>query len=214
MALPFIVVPEFPNVPRVPGVPQVLRSATAAVNTVSLLVSDALSLFGLGAAGQWGIFDSDGNLVIEPDSVVSFEFKNDSQDSDYPVEEGAFASYNKVATPFDVRVSMTKGGSAADRQSFLETAHAISQSLDLYDVVTPEMTYPSVNIDHIDYRRTQKNGAGLITIDFWLLEIRVTGTTQFTQTKQPSGQDQVNGGTVQPQAPPTTSRAANALAGA
>jgi len=39
----------------------------------------------------------------------------------------------------------------------------------------------------------------LLVVDVWVEQVRVTGTSQFSNTAQPAGADQVNGGTVQPQ---------------
>jgi hypothetical protein len=62
------------------------------------------------------------------------------------VQEGAFASFNKVATPFEIRVRMVKVGTLAQRQQFLETLDTISRSLDFYRILTPERSYLNTNI--------------------------------------------------------------------
>jgi hypothetical protein len=64
--------------------------------------------------------------------------------------------------------------------------------------VTPEQVYSSVNITHYDYRRTSTNGVGLLTVDVWGTQVRVTGDAAFSQTQAPSGADPVNGGVVSP----------------
>lgn len=188
----------FPNVPNVPGVPALPRGSGAILAGIELLVADALSAFAFGAP-QWGVF-LNGDLVIQADSVVTFDFKQEFQISDYPVEEGAFQTYNKVQLPFDVRVRMATGGSAAARQAFINSVAAVVASLDLYDVVTPEVVYTSVNFGHQSYDRKASN-VGLLSIDLWGEQVRVTATAAFSNTQQPSGAGQVNDGTVQPLAP-------------
>ena len=96
--------------------------------------------------------------------------------------------------------------------AFLAAIEAAAASLALYNVVTPEKTYLNANIEHYDYRRTSRNGVGLLMVDVGLVEIRQVATTTFTQTAQPSGADQVNSGTVQATTPtPTQQSAASSL---
>lgn len=182
------------------GAPPLLNKVNNALTTANILTSDASILFaGLGNSTpvQWGVF-LNGKPVIEPDSVVAVEFKKEYRLADYPMEQGAFQTYNKVTTPYDARISMTKGGTDLDRQVFLGTAANIAASLDLYDFVTPEVIYSNANIARFDYQRTSTNGVKLLTVHFYLSEIRVTVPAIFTNTKQPSSQTNQNGGNVQP----------------
>ena len=169
----------FPNVPNVPGVPALPRAAGAVLDQIILLAADAVSLFGGIGAPQWGLF-KDGVPVVIADSVVSFDFKQDWSLPTYPLEKGAFETYNKVETPFGVRLRFATGGSDADREAMLSSLEAASASMDLFDAVTPEKIYSNVNINHQDFRRNAYRGNGLITIDVWCTEIRNNATAQFT----------------------------------
>lgn len=183
------------NVPHVPGVPA-LPSYSSGV--ISLLTRDLVSLLLGGIGIQWGIFRS-GIPVIFADSTVSFELKQDFPISDYPVEDGGFQSYDKVQLPTDIRIRMATGGSVARRQAFLATIEAVMNTTDLYDVLTPETVYLGYNFVHRDFRRTAQNGLGLIVVDLWLTEVRVTSTATFTNTKQPGDAGSQSIGHVQPQ---------------
>lgn len=185
----------------IPGVPALLRQpavsgAFAKLNTASLLVADASIIKQLFNKPKWGVFKG-GKSVAAADSVLSFEYRQDTKISDYPQEKGGFQSYNKVGTPYDVRVQLTKGGTEAERAAFLAAIEAATASLDLYDVTTPEKVYKNANIQRFDYRRTAQSGAGLITVDLWLVEVRETVSTEFAKSKQPSGAAKLNGGLVQ-----------------
>lgn len=185
----------FPNVPNVPGVPPLPRSPGAVFGAVELLVRDAVSSFSLGLTPQWGIFRN-GAPVIVAQSVVSLDYKRDWSISDYPVEEGAFESYNKVTAPFDARFRFSSGGDELARQALLDSIDRVAGTLDLFDVVTPEVIYQSVNVMHYDYHRSATQGAGLLTVDVWCVQVRVTATSSFTKTA--SSADSQNVGTVQP----------------
>jgi hypothetical protein len=225
MAIAPVSVPQYPAVPQAPGVPPMIR-VFQALDVVTILAADAALIAQSLAGPSWGIFDQTGTPVIIGDAVVAFDFRREYRISDYPVEAGGFASYDKVATPADVRItfafsgkgtlqaSLSTGGALgaiftgvdpalAGRTAYLTALETAAKNLTLYTVITPEYSYPSVNIVHFDYRREAKNGATLITVDVWLQEVRVTATTQFTQTQMPAGADPVSSGGVQPTAPTT-----------
>lgn len=149
----------------------------------------------------WGIFDASGNPVIAADTVLGVEYLNEWRISDYPQEDGAFASYNKVATPFDVRMRFACGGTQAAREAFLAQVTAAAGSLDLYNAVTPEAVYANANIVHTDYRRETRNGATLIVVDVWLQEVRQAAPAQYSQVKTPDAADSVSQGQIQATAP-------------
>lgn len=190
---------RFPNVPIALGVPPVFRQlTTAAVEFVLVqqLVQDAL-----GGPGdqriEWGIFDGFGNLAIVPDNIVSVEPQREFRISTYPLEAGGFESYNKVALPGGIRVTMSKGGTDTDRNTFLTDLDILVASLDPYNIVTPETAFLAYSLTRYDYDRSASKGAKLITVECTFEEIRETATAAFTNSKSPSGADTVNAGPVQ-----------------
>lgn len=188
-----------PDIPNVPGVPSLSGYAN---NVMSLLVSDvlsAISSFFFGSS-QWGIF-LDGAQAFDYNSVVDFDYKQDWPVSDYQLEDGAFQSYDKVQLPFDVKVRVVSGGSESDRESCLSSVLAAANTLELYDVVTPEQTFSSCNITHVDFKRSSSNGVGMIVMDIWFIEIRITSTSTFSNTQQPGAAGQQSTGNVSPITP-------------
>lgn len=65
------------------------------------------------------------NLLPVVASTIEFDFEANYHISDYPQEQGAFQSYNKVQMPFDCRVRLACGGTIAQRQAFLNSLLAI-----------------------------------------------------------------------------------------
>ena len=185
------------NVPNVPGVPPL---ASFSSSVITLLVADAITLLGGLLAPLWGVF-LNGLPVIAADSVVSLGFKQEWAISNYPVEKGAFESYDKVQTPFEARVRFASGGSLANRQDLLNSIAAIAGDLNQYDVVTPEVIYQSVNVADYHYSREAARGLGLMVVDVLLLQIRVSATQTFTQS--PSSSNPQSVGQIQPQAAST-----------
>ncbi len=214
--------PLFPNVPQLPGVPPVFRDRANEVigiaNDIANLVRPKLTHDAPGvAAGSravWGIYTLGGALALAVDSVVSVEPHREFRLSDYPTEKGGFQTFNKVATPRETRVSVTKGGSDADRQAFLDTLDDMTASLDLFSVVMPDNVFPDSSLVRYDYVRSQERGATLITVEISFTEVRQTATSAFTDSKAPAGSAAVQGGPVQAQpataqqTPPPTPTAA------
>jgi len=156
---------------------------------------------------QWGLY-KDGEAVIVADSVTAVHLRPTSQISDYPVEEGGFQSYDKVQLPLTGVFRFTTGGSVSDRADMLDSIEDAKQSLDLYDFVMPEKTYPNVNVTDYDLSRANTD-SGLLSVDVSVEEVRSTVVAAFsksaapnsksiTNAKTPTANDSQSGGTVAP----------------
>lgn len=194
--------PAFPTVPNAPGVPPVNSPPGGLLLPAPIpLTSDAPGTSQLFAPGVWGIFTSGGSSVIQSDTVLEVEYRNDYRISSAPQEQGSFASYNKVSEPFSGFVRFAQGGDDDDRNEFIAAIAAAQQSLNLYMLVMPDYVYPSLNVTHYDFKRTQKSGVSLLSVEVGFEEVRVTGTTQYSTTATPAGADPVASGTTQPTTP-------------
>lgn len=209
--------PPFPDVPIAPGVPPVPRGILPAAQSLVVLAADAVQVARLFIGPQWGIF-LDGAPAIVGDSVIAVDFRNEWRISDYPVERGSFASYDKVKVPFDIRVTFAVSGQGSllsqfipggpgwlnlqNRTATLATIAELAASLSLFDVVTPEVRHSSCAIAHYDYRRESRNGATLIHVDVWLVEIRIAPAKQFSSTKTDAAAAPTDTGPVQATPPP------------
>lgn len=185
----------FPNVPDVPGVPPLLRDPFGITQAVTLLARDVLSALGFFFGPQWGLFQN-GFPVIVADSVLEVSYKQNWALATFQIEQGGFETYDKVELPFESTLRFASGGSDAVREVLLDSIAAIAGNLELYDVVTPEKVYVGVNVNHYDFKR-HDGRVGLLTVDVFVMEVRVGSEAQFTSTKTPSGSDAVNSGTVQ-----------------
>lgn len=188
------------GVPNLPGVPVLASYAASVVD--DLLTSEGPDVYDSVSPAQWGIFLG-GAPVIVADTVMTFDYKREFAIADYPIEQGAFATYDKVQIPFDVRFRFTSGGSEANRAALINSAEAVAEdSTNLYTAVTPEKTYPSVTVSHVGYSRN--HAVGIVSVDLWCLNVNVqSATTTFQNTQSPSGASQVPDGTVQATSAPT-----------
>lgn len=208
-----------------PGLPALLPAAEALFSAISSLASDAITATS-NQTVQWGIF-LNGEPVVIADNVVSVEFVQDYKISNYPIEQGSFASYNKVQQPFEVKVAFSTGGSSSDKQEFINSIAAVIGDTNLYTLATPDVTYSNLNFVHQDYRRNSGR-VGLLVIDVRCEEVRpaslatststptttsggtTTATTtdisivpgnQINQPQNPAASPVVNGGNLQAQDP-------------
>lgn len=141
------------------------------------------------------------NIVPVTASTAEFEYGQDRPISTFPQEQGAFQSYDKVTLPFDVKMTLVAGGSVANRQAFLSTCMSVNASFALFDIVTPEFTFPSCNCTRIGWRRNAKRGVSMISVDLWFEQVPVTATASFTNTQVPGISGQQSLGNVQPLTP-------------
>lgn len=170
--------------------------------TLNLLVADTIPEIAQ-AANRWGVFQNGAPVVI-CDSVQDLSYRREWAVSDFPVEGGAFMSYDKVALPFDIRIRFN-AGSAAARAALLASLNAIAPTTRTYDVVTPDAIYNSVTVSHMDYHRAANKGLGLLSIEVWFLWVNQQSSLANApgNTASPSGASPAPGGTVQPTPPHT-----------
>lgn len=214
----------FPDVPKVPGVPAIPRSPLfppAAQAALGLVQGALWRSFQSGT--RWGIFDSQGKALADPSKLTgaagtlagslgvgatlstdSVDFSKETRVSDFPVERGSFAAYNKVELPATPTVTLCLAGTEAERTQFLAAIDAACKSVDLYDVVTPEVTYKGYSIERYAYQRRTSRGATLIAVELGLKEI-LQVSAQYTQTQrptqEPSAAATTDNGKVQAQTP-------------
>jgi len=221
----------FPNIPKVPGVPSIPRSPNfpAAVSAGLGLVQGLLwRVFQVQT--RWGVYDSSGQALGDPAIFTGFiggaldaagigstlstgavEYSKETRVSDFPLERGSFASYNKVETPAAPVVTLCLTGSENDRRTFLEAIDEACKSTDLYSVVTPEMTYIDYAIERYNYQRRNNRGATLLIVEVTLKEIRqvsslfaLASAALVDAPKDAGAAPQVDTGKVQAQTPPTS----------
>lgn len=211
----FIPTPTFPSVPQLPGVPQLARPIGALAASIPSIIQALLPKTTVGvlwhatkAAPVWGIFDSTGAQVISPDSIMDFGKRAEWRVPDYPIQQGQFASYNKVTVPYEIHVRMVKGSTLEERSQFENDCEFVAESLDLYTIITPERTYVGVNPIRLEFMRKERQGAFFIDCEMIFRAINQI-TPQYSSTTSaaastanatnPAAVPSQNSGLVQPQ---------------
>lgn len=157
---------------------------------------------------KWGVFDSNGNSVLSQDSVLELIRKSEYRVSDFPVQAGAFASYNKVKRPSEIQLRVSKGGTVSDRRVLLNQIANLCASLAVYRVMMPEGYYQDMNPYRYEVSRRGPHGAYFLTeVDIYFIQIMQV-TAQYTTTavnttnaSAASAQPVSNNGSISPQVP-------------
>lgn len=110
-----------------------------------------------------------------PSSWGEFAPRYEAQVSDYPVETGAFAVYNKVRRPMGVSVTMTKTGSDVARFAWLAAIQQLEaeKPTQLYTLVSPQGVYVDYTLTGLSYETRPERGTNILFL-----------TLQFTQVAQ------------------------------
>lgn len=213
----------FPKIPKLPGVPSLPRLPSAAnvggIGRVALGAIQGALWRALQLDDRWGIFDKNGNPLTSGSFLSAFgigstlstnsvEYRKETRISDFPIEGGSFATFNKVEMPAEPTVTLCFSGSEGERTALLDYLDAACKSTDFFSVSTPEVTYVGYSIQGYSYQRRAQNGATLLIIDVSLKEIREV-SAQYTTSdkgqvgdpKEPSAQPNVDSGKVQPKPP-------------
>jgi len=198
---------SFANVPNLPGVPSIPRSPNvnyAAQAAIGLIESQLIST--IFPRPVWGVFDGKKNkLVVEADTVLSIQYKNEARVTTAPTANGSFVAYNKIKTPYNAVVRMVKsdntasllsgissallGTSKQSKKDFLTALEAARDSTNLYKIVTPDATYENANIISLSYQRSASSGSDLLIVDVFLQEIRTATSVYSSSSKLPNATD-------------------------
>ena len=217
--MPLIPFPNVPNAPGVPPLPRLAGATQAASSAISILQGAIWRIFSVD--NEWGIFDSAGKPLGDPRKITGFlgalaqsagflygttlstgsvMYTKETKVSDFPVERGGFASYNKVESPGTPVVTLCFTGSESERTQFLAAIDFACKSTELYTVVTPEVQYPRHSVERYNYQRRSNGGATLLVVEISLKEIREVSAaySQSEIPKEPSAAPVVDSGKVQP----------------
>lgn len=212
----------FPDVPDYPGVPPIVRSAVSSTPVnIALNSLGSILLSAVQSPTQWGIFDQKGNqlggvagltlvenFTTQPKvlSTFSFDYMKETRISDFPLEAGSFANFNKVEMPATPVVTLALSGTEEDRSAFLLAIDMACKSTDLYNVATPEFTYTNYSLVRYRYSRRAERGATLLMLELSMEEVRTVSAaySKVSPTANPqsaSAVPQSDSGNVQPKTP-------------
>ena len=113
-------------------------------------------------------------------SMLEFSAERSSRLPDEPIEQGSFATYNRVIDPVIINCKLAVKGSAAELQNKVDRLTALSQNDEKITLTTPEQSYPNMMLEGFEYRRDANNGRGVLYVDLRFKEIREVASQQTT----------------------------------
>lgn len=182
----------FPNVANSPGVPAIPRIAGASGIVQSIKgIANGVLWASMRSGTNWGIYTKEGKALADPSklsgvvgsvagtlgigptlSTVSFDYGKEMRISDFPIEKGQFASYNKVEIPSNPTVVLGFTGSEQERGTFLAAISKATRSTEILTIVTPEVHYVNQTIESYSFRRSAEHGATLLIVEVRLKQVR------------------------------------------
>lgn len=155
----------------------------------------------MAVGGEWTLLDEGGGTAVTFTSFIDIDLRNEGQALSYPIEEGSFANYNKVDTPLDIRVTLATQGNNSDFEYILAKLDEYKREAVKLSVSTPSRLYESMTLETYSYKRSRDAGAGMLTVELALIEVREVETqvttTVITRPKNPTSSGKTNTGKTQ-----------------
>lgn len=124
------------------------------------------------------------------DGLISFEITADAEAPSQPIEEGSFATYNKVKTPREITTQIARMGTETEMEEMITQLERWRTGATRVNFLTPEIEYPDFTLTSYNYTRTVQQGEGVIIFDLTLQEINSVQTnvttTVITKPRNPT----------------------------
>lgn len=130
-----------------------------------------------------------------PSSWGDFQRQYETQVSDYPVETGAFALYNKVRRPITINVTLTKTGSDVARFAWLAAIEQqeAQKPLQLYTIISPQGVFSDYTLTGIAHETRPDRGSNILYLHL-----------SFTQVQKVPASAGIYSNTAEPKSSPVS----------
>ena len=139
----------------------------------------------IGLLNQYQLFAEIGGDSLSFDSVIQMSHSNTGKALSNPIEEGSFASYNKVQDPTKTQVTLAVQGLPSTQDAILQKLDEWQSEAIKITFTTPAASYDSRTLEGYDYSRTVTNGANMLIIQLRLVEVREVSTQVSTNVITP-----------------------------
>lgn len=149
-----------------------------------------------------------GRELLSFQTFVSLDSSFDANTVTQPVEQGAFFSANKTASPASYSVELTLQGTDLEIMQAIAVLEAEVKDASLIQILTPFYVTPNVTVVKMAW--VHKESVGILAVSLQLQEIKEV-TAEYTNTEvKPVSKGQAkngsdvstqNGGKVQPKKP-------------
>ena len=162
----------------------------------SNLRANLKAFYGTRNSSYFDFTDAETGVSLIPfDSLLSYHVRSEGCTVSAPVEQGSFASYNKVQYPGAIEVQIASTGTDDTLQAILSVLHGLQAQARTFHFITPTAEYSHYTLESYDFSMSQKDGLGVLYVTLKLVEIREV-IPQYTDTKSISENDAANAGDV------------------
>ena len=123
-------------------------------------------------------------IAVEFSRVMDLEMTAEGKVVSTPIEQGSFASYNKVASPTGIRATLAVEGELGDLQSVVERLFELIDGTELVNFVTPVREFQKYTLEKFSYQQAAEKGVNVLYVEINLSEIKEV-EPQYTDTKAP-----------------------------
>lgn len=123
-------------------------------------------------AGEWTIYNTASGEAVQFSSFIGAEMVGDAKVITAPIEGGSFVAYNKTVSPFELSVNGAIKGDSSVLSDALNTLAQMRENTDLYNIVTPDKVYRSMNMIKLEYSRDTDSGTDLILFSARFMEVK------------------------------------------
>lgn len=153
------------------------------ISGISNVAATAMGFLTGANNNEFSLVDSETSLsAFDFDALIQFEVRAEGMVVSSPIEQGSFASYNKVDSPNYIEVQLAKQGTDDVLQAALKTLDELQTTASKVNFVTPVAEYENYTLESYDFSMNQRDGLGVLYIRLHLIEIREV-TPQYTDSK-------------------------------
>ena len=144
----------------------------------------------------YGVLDaSTGEAAFDYDTFVSVKHTHRMKVSDFAVERGAFATYNKATHAYTAHVQLAVTDNHDRRNALMVMLDAAMKSTSKFNIVTQDYTLLNATISGYDTAHVKERGWGKIIVDVEFIEVREV-TPQYTNARSAGGRSAKSNGLV------------------
>lgn len=126
------------------------------------------------------ILQDEDNNEIAFYSMEEMSVTNNTSIPSEPIEQGSWASYNRVIEPLEATAILVLEGEEADIQTALDALNELARNEKKLTFITPFASYENMMLVSFDYRRDGNAGFNVLRVNINLKEIREVGSQKTT----------------------------------
>lgn len=141
---------------------------------------------------DWTLLKDDGSEGINFTSLIEIDVRSAGEVCAFPVEEGSFASYNKVEEALSINIVLARSGDKEDQEETLKQLTEFKESTDLLALSMPTAFYDNLSLESFNYSKSYGQGVNYLIAELELKEIREVETASYTiaSSKNPTSVSQ------------------------